>query len=322
MYDVVMCGRRGARDVSCAFVWPAWYSICFMPFPLARGPGLCSTCFMWFRGASVVLAMLHVDSCGQRGNRDVSYVFEWLLWYSRCFLWFRVASVVPEMFMWFRVASVVLEMLHVVSCGQRGARDVSCGFVWPVWYSRGFMWFRVANVAVDMLHVVPCGQRGCGFVRPVWNTRCCMLFRVACVVSRCFMWTRCLRRNSCCFVWPAWCSRCFICFRDVWPAWYPRYFMLFGFSFSVNHAEVCVIEGKLFLVTTSGGTAVRMMRKGAKRWLTFHLSKRNSTPSSFWAALIGYVDTKCWGSGKMPGAEFPPKAGWDQPPLPGVSPSR
>ena len=90
--------------------------------------------------------------------------------------------------------------------------------------------------------------------------------------------------------------------------------MLFGFSFSVYHAEVCVIEGKFFLVITSGGTAVRMMRKGAKRWLTFHLSKRrNSTPSSFWAALIGYVDTyqpntgmrpKCWGSGKMPGAEF------------------
>ena len=255
--------------------------------------------------------------------------------------------------MWFRVASVEIEMFHVASCGQCGSRDVSCGqcgrgFVWPASYSRCFMWFRVAcvvlemfhlvrvtNVVVDMLHVVPCGQRGCGFVWPVWNTRCCMLFRVACVVFEMFHVASCcqrgLRRNSCCFVWPAWCSRCFICFRDVWPAWYPRYFMLFGFSASVNHAEVCVIEGKLFLVTTSGGTAVRMMRKGAKRWLTFHLSKRNSTPSSFWAALIGYVDTyqpntdmrpKCWGSGKMPGAEFPAKAGWDQPPLPGVRPSR
>ena len=195
--------------------------------------------------ASVVLEMLHVDSCGQRGNRDVSYVFEWLLWYSRCFLWFRVAR-------------KVLEMFHVVSCGQCGSRHVSC---------------------------VPCGQRGRGFVWPVWNARCCMLFRVACVVFEMFHVASCcqrgLRHNSCCFVWPAWCSRCFICFRDVWPAWYPRYFMLFGFSFSVNRAEVCVIEGKLFLVTTSGGTAVRMMGKGAKRWLTFHLSTRNSTPSSF-----------------------------------------
>ena len=230
---------------------------------------------------------------GQRGTPDVSYG-----------TWCRVASVVYSSFVvWFR--------------GQCVTRDVSCGFVWPVWYSRCFMWFRVANVAVDMLHVVPCGQRGCGFVWPVWNTRCCMLFRVACVVFEMFHAVSCcqrgLRHNSCCFVWPAWCSRCFICFRDVWPAWYPRYFMLFGFSFSVNHAEVCVIEGKLFLVTTSGGTAVRIMRKVAKRWLTFHLSKRNSTPSSFWAALSGYVDTyqpntdmrpKCWGSGKMPGAEF------------------
>ena len=173
--------------------------------------------------------------------------------------------------MWFRVACVVLEMFHLL---------------------------RVTNVVVDMLHVVPCVQRGC-----MW-----MWFRVASVVPEMFMWFRvasvvlemlhvvsCGQRGT----------------RDVscgfvWPAWYPRYFMLFGFSFSVNHAEVCVIEGKLFLVTTSGGTAVRMMRKGAKRWLTFHLSKRNSTPSSFWAALIGYVDTcqpntdmrpKCWGSG-------------------------
>ena len=141
------------------------------------------------------------------------------------------------------------------------------------------MWLRVARVVCDVIHVVSCGQRGARDVSFVFVT----------------------------------CGQ------------------LFGFSFSVNHAEVCVIEGKLFLVTTSGGTAVRMMRKGAKRWLTFHLSKRNSTPSSFWAALIGYVDTyqpntdmrpKCWGSGKTPGAEFPPKAGWDQPPLPGVRPSR
>ena len=104
----------------------------FHALSFGQGPGLCSTCFMWFRGAGVVLEMLHVDSCGQRGNRDVSYVFEWLLprdvsygfvWparYSRCFMWFRVAS-------------VVLEMFHVVSCGQRGTRGVSCGFVWPVW---------------------------------------------------------------------------------------------------------------------------------------------------------------------------------------------
>ena len=287
----------------------------------------------WFRVASVVLEMLHVVSCSLRGTRDVSFgsCDQRGSRHASC------GSVWPA---WMYVDVVSCGQcgprdVHVVSCGQRGTRDVSCGFVWPVWYSRCFMWFRVANVAVDMLHVVPCGQRGCGFVWPVWNTRCCMLFRVACVVFEMFHVASCcqrgLRHNSCCFVWPAWCSRCFICFRDVWPAWYPRYFMLFGFSFSVNHAEVCVIEGKLFLVTTSGGTAVRMMRKGAKRWLTFHLSKRNSTPSSFWAALIGYVDTyqpntdmrpKCWGSGKMPGAEFPPKAGWDQPPLPCVRPSR
>ena len=127
-----------------------------------------------------------------------------------------------------------------------------------------------------------------------------------------------LRRNSCCFVWPAWCSRYFIYFRDMWPAWYPRYFMLFGFSFSVNHAEVCVIEGKLFLVTSSGGTVVRMIRKGAKRWLTFRLSKRNSAPSSFWATLIGYVDIyqpnadirpKCWGIWQNAWGGVRPKSG-------------
>ena len=74
-------------------------------------------------------------------------------------MWFRVASVVPEMFIWFRVASVVFEMLHMVSCGQRGnemlhvvscgqceTRDISCGFVWPMWRSICFMWFRVASV--------------------------------------------------------------------------------------------------------------------------------------------------------------------------------
>ena len=77
-----------------------------------QGPGLCSTCFIWFRGASLVLEMLHVDSCGQRGNRDVSHVFEWLLWYSRYYMWIRVAS-------------KVLEMFHVVSCGQCGTREVS-----------------------------------------------------------------------------------------------------------------------------------------------------------------------------------------------------
>ena len=139
--------------------------------------------------------------------------------------------------MWLRVASVVCDIIHVVSCGQRGARDVSFVFV-------------------------TCGQRG-------------------------------TRDISCSSASPS----------------------------ALNHAEVCVIEGKLFLVTTSGGTAVRIMRKVAKRWLTFHLSKRNSTPSSFWAALSGYVDTyqpntdmrpKCWGSGKMPGTSWdgvPPKSG-------------
>ena len=196
---------------------------------------------------------VHVVSCGQRGTRDASCGFAWPAWYTRCFMWFRVAS-------------VVLEMFHVVSCGQCGSRHASCGSVWPAW-----MWFCVASVEHEMLHVVSSGVRS---------------FEMFHVASCC---QRGLRHNSCCFVWPAWCSRCFICFRDVWPAWYPRYFMLFGFSFSVNHAEVCVIEGKLFLVTTSGGTAVRMMRKGAKRWLTFHLSKRNSTPSSFWAALINWL---------------------------------
>ena len=102
----------------------------FHALSFGQGPGLCSTCFMWFRGASVVLEMLHVDSGGQRGSRFV-----------------------------------VLEMFLMVSCGQQGTPDVSCGFVWPVWYStawysRCFLWFRVASVVVDMFHVVPCGQRG------------------------------------------------------------------------------------------------------------------------------------------------------------------
>ena len=135
MCDVVLCGRRGARDVSCAFVWPAWYSIliCFMPFPLARVQGCVrhgscgfvvpawySRCYMWIRVASVVIEMFHMFSSGFCGTRDVSYGFVWPARYSRCFMWFRVAS-------------VVLEMFHVVSCGQRGTRGVSCGFVWPVW---------------------------------------------------------------------------------------------------------------------------------------------------------------------------------------------
>ena len=102
---------------------------------------------MWFRVPYVVLEMFHavsrgqhvlalfqLVSCGQRGTPDVSYG-----------TWCRVASVVYSSFVvWFR--------------GQCVTRDVSCGFVWPVWYSRCFMWFRVANVAVDMLHVVPCGH--------------------------------------------------------------------------------------------------------------------------------------------------------------------
>ena len=102
--------------------------------------------------------------------------------------------------------------------------------------------------------------------------------------------------------------------------------MLFGFSFSVYHAEVCVIEGKFFLVITSGGTAVRMMRKGCQAVVDFPplKEKKLHTQQFLGCAIIGYVDTyqpntgmrpKCWGSGKMPGA---PKASWDQPPLPGV----
>ena len=111
MYDVVLCGRRGARDVSCAFVWPAWYSIwaMFHALSFGQGPGCVrhvscgcvvpawySRCYMWIRVASVVIEMFHVFSSGFCGTRDVSYGF---VWYSRCFMWFRVASVVLEMFL-------------------------------------------------------------------------------------------------------------------------------------------------------------------------------------------------------------------------------
>ena len=43
---------------------------------------------MWLRVASVVCDVIHVVSCGQRGARDVSFLF--------------------------------------VTCGQRGTRDISC----------------------------------------------------------------------------------------------------------------------------------------------------------------------------------------------------
>ena len=67
--------------------------------------------------------------------------------------------------MWFRVASVVHEMFHVVSCGQCGTRDVSCGFVWPMWQLTCFMWFRVASVDVVLCGL--CGTRdvACCFER-------------------------------------------------------------------------------------------------------------------------------------------------------------
>ena len=48
---------------------------------------------MWLRVASVVCDVIHVVSCGQRGARDVSFVF--------------------------------------VTCGQRGTRDVSCSSASP-----------------------------------------------------------------------------------------------------------------------------------------------------------------------------------------------
>ena len=115
---------------------------------------------MWFRVPYVVLEMFHavsrgqhvlalfqLVSCGQRGTPDVSYG-----------TWCRVASVVYSSFVvWFR--------------GQCVTRDVSCGFVWPVWYSRCFMWFRVASLKFEMFQVVSCGQGGtrvvsCGFVWP------------------------------------------------------------------------------------------------------------------------------------------------------------
>eukprot|EP00439_Symbiodinium_sp_Y106_P054392 s3616_g7.t1 len=152
MLHVVPCGQRG-----CMWMWFR-VAVVLEMFHLVRVTnvvvdmlhvvpcGQRGCMWMWFRVASVVVEMLHVDSCGQRGSRDVSYVFEWLLW----------------------------------------SRDVSYGFVWPARYSRCFMWFRVTTVAVDMFHVVPCGQRGCGFAWPVWNARCCMLFRVACIVFEMF----------------------------------------------------------------------------------------------------------------------------------------
>ena len=167
MFHVVSCGQRGNRDNLSRFVGPAWLSAYFIWF---RVPYVVLEMFHAVSRGQHVLALFQLVSCGQRGTPDVSYG-----------TWSRVASVVYSSFVvWFR--------------GQCVTRDVSCGFVWPVWYSRCFMWFRVANVAVDMLHVVPCGQRGCGFVWPVWNTRCCMLFRVACVVFEMFHG----------FVLPAW----------------------------------------------------------------------------------------------------------------------
>ena len=134
---------------------------------------------MWFRMASVVLEMFHlvscgrlemfhVVSCGQRGRRDVSCGFLWPAWYSTCsfgFVWPAWCSRCYRCcmcgFVW---PALVLE-LHVVSCGQRGARDVSCGFVWPVWYSRCFMWFRMASVVLEIVHVVSRGQRATRVVR-------------------------------------------------------------------------------------------------------------------------------------------------------------
>ena len=135
---------------------------------------------MWFRVPYVVLEMFHavsrgqhvlalfqLVSCGQRGTPDVSYG-----------TWCRVASVVDSSFaVWFR--------------GQRVTRDVSCGFVWPVWYSRCFTWFRVASLKFEMFKVVSCGQGGtrvvsCGFVWPAWKSRCFMWLRVASVVVEMF----------------------------------------------------------------------------------------------------------------------------------------
>ena len=50
------------------------------------------------------------------------------------------------------MAFVVLEMFLVVSCGQRGIRDVTCGFVWLAWWET-FMWFRMASEVLEMFRV-------------------------------------------------------------------------------------------------------------------------------------------------------------------------
>ena len=133
LFQLVSCGQRDTPDVSYG---------------------------TWCRVASVVYSFFVVWFRGQCVKRDVSCGFVWPVWYSRCFMWFRVASLKFEMFQVVSVARVVLELFHVVSCGQRGNRDVSCGFVWPVVVEM----FHVASV-----DVVSCGQRrtrdaSCGFV--------------------------------------------------------------------------------------------------------------------------------------------------------------
>ena len=85
MFHVASCFQYDSRDISCGqcghdFVGPASYSRCFMRFRVACVE---LEIFYLVRVTNVVVDMLHVVLCGQRG----------CMW-----MWFRVASVVPEMF--------------------------------------------------------------------------------------------------------------------------------------------------------------------------------------------------------------------------------
>ena len=104
-------------------------------------------------------------SCGQRGRRDILRDFLWLAWYSTCSFGFAWPAWCSRCFMCGFVWPALVLEFHVVSCGQRGARDVSCGFVWPVRYSRCFMWFRMASVVLEIVHEVSWGQRATRGVR-------------------------------------------------------------------------------------------------------------------------------------------------------------
>ena len=95
------------------------------------------------------------------------------------------------------------------------------------------MWLRVASVVCDIIHVVSCGQRGAR------DVSCSSASTSALIVQR------------------------------------------------------CASSKETFLGHNIGRNGSSHDEERCQEVVTFHLSKRNSTPSSFWAALIGYMDTYC-----------------------------